>query len=395
MTSVDTIVRELETRFEDVSLEHVRTWKAAAPGRLAIGCMPVFVPREVLWAAGALPVFVRGAGDRIEAIRGDAFYQSYICHLPRSTLDLGLLGHLDVLDGMIFPNTCDVIRNLSGVWQSTFPQHMVRFLDPPQTAEPASAAAYLRHELASLYRDLCARAGTEPDTERLRTAVGELELAHAVTRELAAARRDQPWNLPIDEVYLLRRAADSMPPPEWADLARDYITAACARNRRPEDRIRVCLVGSFCEQPPRALLRAIERAGCYIVDDDLLLGLETGSEPGSTARGDAELDRDPMTAIVLGWLRASRPSAVRYDHDAQAGRALVARVRASNADGVLFAAPSFCDPALLDQPRLTRVLEQHAVPYTAFKYAENTGQFQAIREQAGTFADSVKLWGTA
>ena len=64
-------------------------------------------------------------------------------------------------------------------------------------------------------------------------------------------------------------------------------------------------------------------------------------------------------------------------------------------DGVLFAAPSFCDPALLDQPRLTRVLDAEGIPYTAFKYAENTGQFQAIREQAGTFADSVKLWGTA
>ena len=29
---------------------------------------------------------------------------------------------------------------------------------------------------------------------------------------------------------------------------------------------------------------------------------------------------------------------------------------------------------------------------TAFKYAENTGQMAPIREQAGTFADSIKLW---
>ncbi|MBZ0237356.1 MAG: 2-hydroxyacyl-CoA dehydratase [Deltaproteobacteria bacterium] len=390
MLQVDSLVRELEARFDDVALDHVRAWKGAAPGRLAVGCMPVFAPREVLWAAGALPVFVRGAGDRIETIRGDAYYQSYICHLPRSTLELGLLGHLDVLDGMVFPNTCDVIRNLSGVWHATFPQHLVRFIDPPQTAEPASAAAYLRHELSALFRDLCARSGVEPSAARLRAAIADLAQAHAAARELAIARRAEPWNLPIDEVYLLRRAADSMPPPAWAELARDYVALALARGRRPEDRIRVCLVGAFCEQPPRALLRAVERAGCYVVDDDLLVGLEPdGGEPDVTG------DDDPMTAIVLGWLRASRPSAVRYDRDAQAGRALVARVRTAAADGVLFAAPSFCDPALLDQPRLTRVLEQHAVPYTAFKYAENTGQFQSIREQAGTFADSVKLWGSA
>ncbi len=35
------------------------------------------------------------------------------------------------------------------------------------------------------------------------------------------------------------------------------------------------------------------------------------------------------------------------------------------------------------------------MPYIAFKYAENTGQFQGIREQAGTFSDSIKLWGAA
>jgi benzoyl-CoA reductase subunit C len=40
------------------------------------------------------------------------------------------------------------------------------------------------------------------------------------------------------------------------------------------------------------------------------------------------------------------------------------------------------------------VLSTHKVPHTAFKYSENTGQMAPIREQAGTFADSIKLWST-
>ena len=70
----------------------------------------------------------------------------------------------------------------------------------------------------------------------------------------------------------------------------------------------------------------------------------------------------------------------------------VERVEASGAEGVLFCAPSFCDPALLDQPMATAAIERAGVPWTAFKYSEDTGQFQVIREQAGTFADSIKLW---
>ena len=42
-----------------------------------------------------------------------------------------------------------------------------------------------------------------------------------------------------------------------------------------------------------------------------------------------------------------------------------------------------------------RAVERANVAWTAFKYAENTGQFQVIREQAGTFADSIKLWSEA
>lgn len=62
---------------------------------------------------------------------------------------------------------------------------------------------------------------------------------------------------------------------------------------------------------------------------------------------------------------------------------------------MIFAAPSFCDPALLERPMLQDVLKKHGIPHTAFKYAENTGQMAPIREQSGTFADSIKLWNAA
>ena len=62
---------------------------------------------------------------------------------------------------------------------------------------------------------------------------------------------------------------------------------------------------------------------------------------------------------------------------------------------MIFAAASFCDPALLDQPMLEAALEDAAIPYTSFKFAENTGQFQVIREQAGAFSDAVRLWEDA
>ena len=126
------IVERCQMLFDDLDLNTVKEWKAKAPGRKAIGYLPVYVPRELIHAAGMLSVGILGGGDQLEVIQGDAYYQSYICRIPRSTIELGLTGRLDCLDGVLFPSICDVIRNLSGMWQLLFKDKYVRYIDVPQ-----------------------------------------------------------------------------------------------------------------------------------------------------------------------------------------------------------------------------------------------------------------------
>jgi benzoyl-CoA reductase subunit C len=165
----------------------------------------------------------------------------------------------------------------------------------------------------------------------------------------------------------------------------DYVAAARAAGRPLRDCSRVITVGSFCEQPPLGLIKTLELAGCHVVWDDMTLGSRwietTVAETG-----------DPLGALADAFLHHSVTTAARYQPDGKRGEKLVQLTRRTRAEGVIFAAPSFCDPALLDQPMLQVALDGAAVPWTAFKYAENLGQFQVIREQAGTFADSIKLW---
>jgi benzoyl-CoA reductase subunit C len=41
---------------------------------------------------------------------------------------------------------------------------------------------------------------------------------------------------------------------------------------------------------------------------------------------------------------------------------------------------------------LVAALNRRGIPHTEFKYSEDTGQFAVIREQTGTFSDSIRLW---
>ena len=383
--SLQTLVERADALYRDSSLQSVHEWKNRTGG-LAIGYMPIYIPRELLHAQGVLPVGIMGGGDSIEIIRGDAYYQSYICHIPRSTIELALNGSLDCLDGMIFPAICDVIRNLSGMWKLQFPDKLSRYLDVPQNFDPAIGGRFYRRELEELSADLTARGAGKYDEDALRNSIREFNRNSGLVRGLYELRRQQPWKVPTAELYVMLRASLVIPVEESSEMLAAYDSAV--RNdelRKPMDQARVVVTGSFCEQPPLGLIKTLERSGCYIVDDDLV-------QIHRWLRSDVPTDGDPLENLVNAFLIDAVDSPTRYVGDGPKGLELVDRARTCQAEGVLFCAPSFCDPALLDQPMAVRAVEHEGIPWTAFKYSENTGQFQVIREQAGTFADSIKLW---
>jgi benzoyl-CoA reductase subunit C len=382
------LLERADTLFRDQALAAVRAWKARTSG-LAVGFLPIYAPRELLHAQGVLPVGLMGGRPDLEIIKGDAYYQSYICHLPRSTIELGLNGSYDALDGLVFPAICDVIRNLSGIWQTLFPRLLVHYLDVPQNFDPAIGGAFYRRDLQTLGEALEAKGARPLTDEALRTSIALYNEDRRLVRELYALRRREPWKVPTSELYVVLRAALLLPVEESTPLFAEYLALTSADDsRRPQDQARVLVAGAFCEQPPLGLIKTLERAGCYIVDDDFV-------QVHRFIRSDIPVDGDPLRRLVEALLTDAVASPTRYIADGVKGADLEGRLAESGAEGVLFCAPSFCDPALLDQPMAVRAAERAGVPWTAFKYAENTGQFQVIREQAGTFADSIKLWSGA
>lgn len=385
MTSLAELLDRARFLSEDVDFTAVIDWKKKTGGK-AIGHMPIYVPRELIHACGMLPVGIVGGGDRLEIIRGDAFFQSYICRIPRSTIELALSHRLDCLDGMLFPSICDVIRNLSGMWSMLFPDRYVRYVDVPQNFEWQVGGHYWSHELRTLLAELSKLSGRDVTTRDLHRSIAIYNENRAVIRELYRARSLKPWIFPFTEVYLLLRAGNVLPPEEHTAMLRDYLALAPRdETRRDQDRSRVVLVGMFCEQPPHGLVMTLERAGCWVVDDDLLLGLRW-------LRHDVTLDGDPIDALADAFLTDSATTASKYAPDGDRAKWLVDSVVRNRAEGVVFCAPSFCDPALLEQPMLVKALDARGIPHTEFKYSEDTGQFAVIREQAGTFSDSIRLW---
>ncbi len=387
-TTSEIVARCLEL-YEDLNFTAAREWKAAVPGRKVIGYMPVYVPRELIHAGGMLSLGILGGGDQLEVIHGDAYYQSYICRIPRSTIELAVTKRLDFVDGMLFPSICDVIRNLSGMWKLMMPDAYVRYFDVPQNFEDGVGGTYYNAELMELKEGLEGVCGREITEDGLRQSIAVYNENRCLVNQVYGFRAAQPWKAPSYEVYLLMRAGMVLPVEEHNQILRDYLAAAEAEERPLRDNCRIIVQGSFCEQPPLSLVKSLEMSGCYIVDDDFMLVTRW-------LLRDVPTDGDPIANLVSAFLHQSTETAAKYEPDgSRKGKFLIDSVRQRGAEGVIFAAPSFCDPALLDRPMLVKALNAVGIPNISFKYAENSGQMQPIREQAGTFADSIKLWSAA
>ncbi|MFO0982319.1 MAG: 2-hydroxyacyl-CoA dehydratase [Planctomycetota bacterium] len=236
------IVARADDLYHDLTLGAVREWRAAHPGRKVIGYLPVYIPREVVHAAGMLPVGLFGGGE-MEIVKGDAYFQSYICHIPRSTIELGLNGSYDVLDGIVFPSICDVIRNLSGMWQIMFPDKYVRYFDMPQNFSDAIGGEFYRRELVAFVHDLEQLAGRAVGDAELRRSIAIYNDNRRLIAALYAQRVREPWNVPTSELYLLMRAGNVLAVEEHNAMLQDYLAAVAGRAGAAAQRARVALRG--------------------------------------------------------------------------------------------------------------------------------------------------------
>ena len=386
MKSLIEIISKCEELAFDLNFTRAKEWKSQDNTRVLVGYMPIYLPREIVHAANGLPVGILGGGDRKQIIKGDAYYQSYICHMPRGIIELALDNHLEGIDGFVFPSICDVIRNLSGMFRFLKKGKFVKYLDFPQNFQAHIGGEFYISEMNHVLHEIKAINNVEVTAEKLNHSISLFNKNRKLIEEIYNIRQDAPWRLTAADVYHIVRAGYVIPVEEHNEILEQILVHIRQNIGEPVDKIKVLVMGAFCEQPPVGLIKTIEMAGCYIVEDDFLLGARW-------TQGDIDSSsKQPLNSLSNAYLNKSTFSSSVYDvHNPKEGR-LIKLMKERKADGIIFAAPSFCDPALLDHPILQKACNDNNIRYISFLFSENTGQFKVIKEQVGTFSDSIKLW---
>ncbi|HET7010261.1 MAG TPA: 2-hydroxyacyl-CoA dehydratase, partial [Anaerolineales bacterium] len=300
----------------------------------------------------------------------------------KTSLELALSGTVE-MDLLVSHPICDAARNLAAVWGRNV-AYPCEILYLPQNANSRHAPEYLRHEYDRLRRVLESISGKSIGDDELRASVAVFNENRSLLRQLYTVKRETPWLLSVDEAYVLTAIGGLVPRREHNELLQWVLPRLPERPARPQDKIRVVFEGGFCEQPPLDLLMSLGQT-CYVVDDDLLIGLRWIIE-------DVPLDGDPLRNLATAYIEQSSYSPVQHDLRKPKEEMLLERIRASGASAAVLAAAKMCEPGLEEQVAYAKALDSAGLPYFVTEFEERMTSFDQLQTQLETFAENILFY---
>ncbi|MFO7569885.1 MAG: 2-hydroxyacyl-CoA dehydratase family protein [Smithellaceae bacterium] len=341
-----------------------------------VGYVCSYAPEEFIHAAGALPVRLFGSDSGIH--RADLHLQSYCCSLARGILEEALSGHLDVLDGVIFPHTCDTMQRLSDIWRLNLPQTFHADVVLPVKLNSPTARNYLADVLRTFRHDLEQKLGRSITDADLASSIRLYNAIRERMQRLFALRREYPHLLPGRAFYVIIRAAMLMEREAFLDSLQGIVLeldAKAAGQSPSAPAKRIVLSGGICSHPD--IYDAIEQAGGVVTGDDLCTG-ERYFE------GKIDEQMDPLLAIAKRiYERPVCPA--KHSGLTDRGENLMALMKASKADGVIFLLLKFCDPHAFDYPYIKDMLACANMPSLLLEMEDQAASGGQLQTRLETF----------
>ncbi|MCC6127550.1 MAG: 2-hydroxyacyl-CoA dehydratase [Pirellulales bacterium] len=164
-------------------LEYAQAAKAA--GKPVVGILCEYTPRELIVAAGGVPVCLCG-GSAKTIPAAEQHLPANLCPLIKSTYGYHLLGSnpfLEMADLVVGETTCDGKKKMYELMAESRPMYVLQL---PHQANGGAALEYWLAELEKFRAFLEERFGTEITDDKIREAAKLLNRERALRRELAA-----------------------------------------------------------------------------------------------------------------------------------------------------------------------------------------------------------------
>jgi len=237
---------------------------AKEQGRRIVCIMCEYTPRELIMAAGGVPVCLCGGSAKTIAA-AEEYLPANLCPLIKSTYGYHVQGNnpfLEMADLIVAETTCDGKKKMFELLAETRPMVV---LELPQCSEDAGALEYWVEQLRKFRTQLENRFDVQITDDALREAIAVMNRERALRRELAELMTADRPPLTGRQLIELKSTISGIP----ADLEQYEKVLAHLRQKCPPDNetppVRVLMTGVPMAHGSERVLEIIEDNGGLVV----------------------------------------------------------------------------------------------------------------------------------
>lgn len=352
--------------------EYAKEWKKRT-GRKVVGCLCTYVPEEILYAAGVLPIRIFGGHEPSSVVEPHIF--GMYCPFCRDTLAQGLLGKYDYLDGIVLAQSCLHMRQTYWSWKKHVPIDFTYYLPMPHCSQAVGRYDYLRGEYALFKEALekwLGKAITDQDLDR---GMEIMNTNRRLCKEVYQYRKSRNPALTGLEALEMVLASQMVDREEHNRATQAWLAALPDRTLKREVGTRLMIVGS--EDDDREFIQMVEQSlsfpATFVIEDHCTGARYFWNEVKPQqdrlmAIADRYMDRPPCPS--KDW-----PVRTRFDF-------LLDLAKEYQAEAVILMQQKFCDPHELDMPSLTKAFKDQGIPtyLLEFDITVPAGQFKVRLE---------------
>ncbi len=350
--------------------DYAREWKERTGGKV-MGYFCTYVPEEVLYAAGVLPVRILGSHEPQDVTEPHIF--GMFCPFCRDCLAQGLKGRYDYLDGLMIAQSCLHIRQTFWSWQKHVPGlEYTKFFIMPHKVQSKDAPEFLRGELEEFVREVEVWTGRKVTDRALDRAIAVYNRNRELMHRLSDLRQGPEPPISGEEAMEVSMAMEMTDKAEHNAALEELLEWLPTREDKPRG-TRLMIVGS--EDDDIKFLNMVERSGgLFVVDEHC-----TGSRYFWNL---VEPLEDRLMSIAKRYI--DRPPCPTKDWEERRRIPHILKLAKEwNVRGAIIMQQKFCDPHELDFVAVTKALEGAGVPtlFLEFDVTVPIGQFR-IRVEA-------------
>lgn len=362
---------EMYKEWYEARHEYAKEWKKKTGGKV-LGYFCTYVPEEILYAAGVLPVRVLGSHEPQNVSEPHIF--PMFCPFCRDCLAQGLQGRYNYLDGIMIAQSCLHVRQAYTSWDLHIPVEFSYYLPMPHHVQSPHAVKFLREEYAIFIDKVEKWTGRKITDDGLKRGIDILDRSRSLMKSVYEMRKKSDVPITGLEAMYMVVASQMIEKVEHARVTESVVKELAGRSCGKSKATRLMLLGS--ENDDVEFLEMVEGLDAVIVQDDHCTGTRYFWDTVGKSSG------DPLEAIARRY--AGRlPCPTKDWPDRRRIERILHFAREWNVAGAIIIQQKFCDPHELDIPAIRKALEAAGIKvlFLEFDVTVPVGQFK-IRVEA-------------